>query len=377
MFNPLPHQIEKAQECYDVLKKKGLVYLAGEVRSGKTLTAVLTVEQAVSKNILILTKKAAFDGWNKFKDNMTKNYTITNYEQVNKLNKDDYDIIIVDEAHNLGCIGKMNKRVREIRELSYDKPVMLLSGTPHAETKASLYHQMCITKYSPFLKWGNFYRFFETFGVLTTKYIAGRVLKEYKKTKPELDIYIEDYFVTMTQQDAGIEQKSKDQIHYVELSEETKSKYNELLKEGITELNGEQVICDSDMKLRVTLHQLETGPEKVKYIRDNFKGKIAIMSHFIKEREYFEKELPYCDVYSSNRHAEGVDLSDYDHFIIVSGDYSGSKFIQRRERNVNINNEKTAVVHHLLVKGAISEQVYNQVSKKKDFNNKTFKKDKI
>lgn len=375
-MKPLPHQITKSKECYDVLKKTGLVYLAGEVRSGKTLTAILTAEMSMAKNILILTKLAAIDGWYKFENNMTKNYAIINYEQVSKV-VDDYDLIIVDEAHNLGCIGKMNKRVREIREIAFNKPVMLLSGTPHAETKASLYHQMCITKYSPFAKWKSFYKFFDVFGVVGIKFIAGRQIREYKVTRPELDIYLQDYVVTLTQEEAGISSASQDVVHFVELSKETKELYNNLIKDGIAIINDEEIICDTDMKLRMTLHQLETGEEKINYIKENFTGRIALMSHFVDERNRLEKALPHCDIYSSNRHAEGVDLSHYDHFIIVSGDYSGAKFIQRRERNVNINNEKIAIVHHLLVKDAISEQVYNQVSRKRDFNNSTFRRKKI
>lgn len=260
----LPHQIEKAEECYEVLKSKGLVYLAGEVRSGKTLTAILTAEKTIADRVLVLTKKAAIDGWLKFGSFMDKFYHITNYEQASKLDKDRYDLIIIDEAHNLGAIGKPSKRVKEIRALAYDKPVILMSGTPHAETKASLYHQMCITDYSPFSQWRNFYRFFDVFGIVDIKYIAGRQIKEYKRTKPELDLYIEEYFVAMTQADAGIKVEQKEIVHYLELDEKTKGIYNKAMKEQVLNLidkdgNSCDIIMDSDMKLRVSLHQIEAG----------------------------------------------------------------------------------------------------------------------
>lgn len=371
----LPHQIEKSEELYKVLQEKGLAYLAGQIRSGKTLTSILTAEMSKAKKILVLTKKAAIPGWHKFDDFMTKDYTITNYEQAHKLPKD-FDLVIIDEAHNLGTPGRPSKRFKDIRGLSANLPVILLSGTPHAETKASLYYQMQITKYTPFRGFSTFYKFFREYGYEETMRIAGRAIPVYKKTRPHLDKVIAPYFVTMTQKDAGIEHISEDVIHYVELSARTKEYYNILLKDKVATIYGKQVVCDTDMKLRMTLHQLETGHEKFDYIKENFKGKIAVMSHFIDERHRLSVACPHVDVYSSNRNAEGVDLSMYDHFIILSSDYSGSKFIQRRERNVNLNKKEQAVVHHILVKDAISEIVYKTVSKKRSFNNMIFRKEK-
>ncbi len=376
-MKPLPHQLEKSQECYDVLRSKGLVYLAGEVRSGKTLTAILTAEMIELSRVLVFTKKAAIPGWNKFVEFMNKDYTITNYEQASKLNKNDYDLVIIDEAHNLGSVGKPSKRVKEIRALALDKPVILMSGTPHAETKASLYHQCCVTKHSPFRNFKNFYKFFDVFGIIDIKYIAGRQLKEYKRTKPEIDIYMEDYWVILTQQDAGIEIEQDDVVHYVELDKVTTGLYNTLLKDQIAVIDGEEVICDSDMKLRVTLHQIEFCQSTIDFIRKTFTGKVALMAHFKKQQDLLAKEFPEFSVYSSNKHKEGVDLSQYDHFIIVSSDYSGAGFLQRRQRNVNVNNTQATQVHHILVKGGISEQVYKAVSNKKDFNNKVFQRRSI
>lgn len=373
----LPHQIEKSDECYTILKETGLVYLAGEVRSGKTLTAILTAEKAKVSDILVFTKKAAIEGWMKFQPFMTKNYHITNYEQASKLNKDDYDLIIVDEAHNLGAVGKPSKRVKDIRKLAYDKPVILLSGTPHAETKASLYHQMCITQYSPFNNFTNFYRFFDVFGVLDSKWIAGRMLKVYTKTKPELDAYLEDYWVKMTQADAGIKTVQEEEVHYIDLDPTTRAIYNELLEHQVATIRGEEVVCDTDMKLRVTLHQLEFSRAHIQYITENFKGKVALMAHFIDQQKLLELTYPEFDVFSSNKHKEGVDLSMYDHFVIVSNDYSGAGHLQRMQRNVNVNNTKPTKVHHLLVKDGISDQVYKAVSQKKDFNNSVFERKKI
>jgi len=119
--------------------------------------------------------------------------------------------------------------------------------------------------------------------------------------------------------------------------------------------------------------------EKINYIKTTFGDKedVGIMCHFIGERMLLEKHFKKAKVYSSNAHSEGVDLSHLCHFIILSSDYSGAKFIQRRERIININGSTSLLVHHILVKKAISEQVYKRVSKKQDFNNETYERAKL
>jgi len=144
--------------------------------------------------------------------------------------------------------------------------------------------------------------------------------------------------------------------------------------------------------LRTALHQLECGTIKIgdeyiilpqaskaEYIKDKFGDSedIGIMCHFIAERQKLGKIFKHAQLFSSNAHAEGVDLSHLKHFIIYSSDYSGARFVQRRERIVNINGSNTTTVHHILVKKAISDQVYNLVSKKRDFNNETFEEETI
>ena len=56
---------------------------------------------AAVQSILVITKKKALDGWHetlaKFKH--LKSYTVTNYHQVKKYGMD-YDLVILDEAHN-------------------------------------------------------------------------------------------------------------------------------------------------------------------------------------------------------------------------------------------------------------------------------------
>ena len=402
-MTPFPHQIRKAAECWEILKSTGYVYLAGKPRSGKTFTSLLIAEKSDKINsVLILTKKAAIPGWEKFINGaeLKHTYKVTNYEQVGKwdsskrkailkLNPEDYQLVIIDESHNLGNVGKPTGRYKTIKSLCYNMPHIHLSGTAVVETPNSIYHQMSISKYNPF-KFINFYKFFEKYGIPRYIKTPNGDVAQYDKYKPELLEEINKFTIFMTQEDAGISSdvQAVDKLHYVELDDSTKKMYNDLQKDLIITLpNGRELVCDTVMKLRTSLHMMESGIakieddyiflgnlEKINYIKKTFGDTkdVGIMAHFIGERELLAKHFKHAGIYSSTSHSEGVDLSHLKHFIIMSSGYSGSKHIQRRDRVVNVNGSVSTIVNHILVKKAISEQVYKKVSKKEDFNNSTY-----
>lgn len=453
---PEPHQIEFAEKIWQILRVKGYVYLAGKPRSGKTLTAMLCAEKSTKiKNVLILTTKNAVGypelkdrygqvikdrkgksklvtdpsspkyikkdekGWLKFIHNtptLEHNYHVVNYEQAGtvtiikesssgrklkrpkvviklKLNPNDYDLVIIDESHNLGTVGKSSGRKEIIKRICWDLPHIHLSGTAIVESPCSIYHQMSISKFNPF-KHSNFYHFHREYGIPYFIEVQGRNVTQYDRHKPELLDKIDEFTVYMTQEDAGIskEFQAVDKLHYIELEKETKKLYNELQDNLVVSVGGYDLVCDTEMKLRTSLHMLESGiakvddeyimlgnTEKIDYIKSTFgdTDDIGIMSHFIGERILLKKMFKNAHIYSSKAHAEGVDLSHLKHFVIISADYSGSKFIQRRDRIINTQGSNTLTVNHILVKNAISDQVYKKTSKKEDFNNKTYERKRI
>lgn len=403
-MRPYPYQIEKANQAFKLVKELGYVYIAGKPRSGKTLTAILVAEASTKINsVLVLTKKNAIPGWIKFTEDkeleLKHKYYVTNYEQVGsiksgryhlKLKPKDYDLVIIDESHNVGKVGKPSNRYRVIKKLCYDMPHIHLSGTAIVESANSIYYQMSISKFNPF-KFLNFYGFFRFWGVPYYIKAMGRDIQQYDKYKPELLNEIDEFTIYMTQEDAGIDKslQAVDIVHYIQLNEDTRELYNTLQEKCIIDIGENKLVCDSTMKLRTSLHMLESGvakiddeyimignKEKIDYVKKVFGDSedVGIMCNFIGERKLLHSSFKSASIYSSTAHAEGVDLSHLRHFIIFSSGYSGSKFIQRRDRIINIKGSNTLKVHHILVKGAISEQVYKKVSKKQDFNNKTYTK---
>ena len=379
----LPHQIETSEKCATVIKDKGICLLQGEMRTGKTRTAIRTLELLGAKRALVVTKKAAIPGWQSEIDaTVFGNAYVTNYEQCAKLHADDYDFVVVDESHAISRPGKPTQRWKHLRRISWDKPVLLMTGTPTTESLLQLYYQFALSERSP-LRYKNFYEFFRVWGISTQIRLNGRWVELYSKGRDEILDAVADYIVTLTQDQAGITHKAVDKVHTVALGADTKALIATIQRDKVATLApGVVFAAESDMAERVTIHQIEAGAalvdeqlidlpntEVINYIKKTWGDSegLALMAHFRSTRMKLEKHFPKASVFSSVAHAEGVSLADFDHFVIVNSDYSGAKFVQRRDRGVNLNKRTDAVVNHIVTDDGVSEHVYTAVSKKLDF----------
>lgn len=382
-----PHQIAAGQEVFDRIIKYGVAYLQGEPRTGKTRTAFWAINKLPVHRVAFITKKNAIPGIESEAKVCKKQVTITNYEQAIKLNPKNFDLVVVDEAHNIGRVGKPSQRFKTLRSLAWDHPTVLLSGTPFVETPASAFYQFSVTKYTP-LRFKTFYDFFRYYGVPSPMWLQGRLVEQYKKTKPELLTDLEPYIVRLTQQQAGITAQATDVPHLFKLDTSTLALIEQIKSDGVVTINGREFVFESDMAIRTAIHQIEAGAllydgqivmldntEMVDYVRETFGDSpdVAVMSHFRSTRAKVAQHLPNVRVYSSDGHAEGVNLSHYKHFVILNTGYSGAKHVQRRDRGTLMGLTQERLVHHLMAKRQLSEKVYAAVSKKRDFNLAAFK----
>lgn len=392
MSNYLPHQISKGDEVAATLKKHGVCYLAGEVRSGKTRAALHALGQLpIKRAVLWVTKKQAISGIEREINAVQPSFEVyvTNYEQLGKLDKSLFSVVVVDEAHNLATCGKPTQRIKSLRAIAFDLPVLLLSGTPSVETALGLYHQFCVTKYTP-LKYKNFFEFFRLWGIPSPMYMHGRLIEQYKQAKPALLPALEPYFVRMTQVDAGITALAEDVVHSFTLDKSTIALIQRIKADGVITVGGREVVFENDASIRMAIHQVEAGAllvdngilhldntEMVDFIRDTFGDlpDVAVMCHFRSTREKVSMHLPNVHIYSSDGHSEGVDLSHYRAFVIANSGYSGAKFVQRRDRATRLDVTTPRRVNHLLVKGQLSEKVYRAISIKRDFNLAMFRRE--
>lgn len=389
----LPHQKQKSTEALKMLKEKNICYIFGEPRSGKTLTALETIVNFSNKDnfkCLILTKKNAINGWLESinsNDKYKNRFIVTNYEQVLNISKQyTFDYYIQDESHNLASVGRAKIRYKSIKSIVYNLPTIFLSGTPIVETALSIYYQTTVTKFSPFSRFKNFYKFFYEYGIPNKRWCTYGIIETYTMFKPKLLDDINDFVINIKLQDAGFNYHNTDKLHFVPMPKSffkmvekvTKDRiYNDKPFETIPSLI--QFLHLSESGLYYDNEDFQTFKEefhkyKINYLLNTFQGSIALMCHFKAEQTMLKQCLPSrVKIFSSTADAEGVDLSNFDNLVIYSQGYSGSKFIQRRNRIVNINNNNHSEVHFLLVKNGISEKVYNSVSNKKTFNDKVLK----
>ena len=125
------YQKEIVDKATGILCKHSFVYLAMEVRTGKTLTALSIAEQLGVERVLFLTKKKALSSISTDTKMLCPSYEFfaINYESMHKLPHKNWDLVILDEAHGLGAFPKPSKRAKDVRNLIRSSYVILLSGS--------------------------------------------------------------------------------------------------------------------------------------------------------------------------------------------------------------------------------------------------------
>jgi hypothetical protein len=348
-------------------------------RTGKTGTFIRTVELSSAKTCLVLTKKAAIDGILDQIESFgaSKDYTVTNYQSLHKLQKGDYDVIVLDEFHQSVCAyPKPSITMKSLIDICRQKPIIYVSATPFSESYSQAYHPLYLSEWSPF-QHKNFYAWHKEFGIDTEIYMHGRAIKQYNLTNESvIRSILSKYMITGTRQEVGFEHEPEDKIHIVELDTKTKVRINAIKKDKV--LSEIDFSADSSMREINGIYQLSGGgvttdideylhlsSEKIDYIHSNFDiNNTAIMCHYIQERERLKSIFPH--VYSSTSDAEGVDLSHFENLIIYSQNFSTSKHSQRRARQANIKRDTPIVVHFLIADAGIDRYVYESVSKKQE-----------
>lgn len=367
------HQIKTIEKAYSILAKNHLVYIFGPPRIGKSLIAInLSINMGYRK-VLILTKKSAIPGWDQYIETNTV-FDVTNYEQLVNYDPKDYNAVIIDEAHNFSAFPKPTKRAKITRGFCRGKDIIFLSGTPVVEGYYKLYPQFNLSQFSPLVGYGP-YDFFKKWGIPNKKYLYGRDVEMYDTFKnEELEKIFNPYLVRVTFEDAGIKYQNYDKTIEI-VDRELLNLSKKILKDQMID----EIPLESVSSLNQALHRVcggfyegKTGlSKKYEWLKDFIKDKenkrIAVMAYFVEEQDSL-RMLKGIDVYSSTRYCEGVDLSHYDYFILYSFGYSGAKFIQLRDRIVNINKERETQVIIPLIKNALDSKIYEVVSKKKNFN---------
>ncbi len=153
MIKLRPYQADIVKQGTAIIKQHRFLYLAMEVRTGKTLTSLSISGLLPVRNLLFITKKKAIssiqDDYHKL--NPDFDITVINYESLHKIESSLFQMIICDEAHGMGAYPKpslRSKLVKTLIKINHDPYVILLSGTPTPLEKAVICrrNRSCIMK---------------------------------------------------------------------------------------------------------------------------------------------------------------------------------------------------------------------------------------
>lgn len=391
----------------NILKTKNFVYLAMEVRTGKTLTSLGICEKMGAENVLFLTKKKAVqsisDDYDKLCPIRFTLFTI-NYESMHKAPNLKWDLIICDEAHSLGAFPKPNNRSKAVRDLilKTKAKVILLSGTPTPESYSQMYHQIYGIKGNPFANFKNFYRFCDRFVDVRERKINGLMIRDYSKGRQEILDAVKPFTISLTQKEAGFVTETTEEVLEVKMLDTTYNLAKKLKKDLVVEGSDEVVLADTPVKLMMKLHQIYSGSvkfesgnskildySKAEFIKEHFKGKkIGIFYKFKEElnalKEVFGDELvtELSPFEQTNKNIalqivsgrEGISLRHADCLVYYNIDFSATSYWQSKDRMTTKERLKNKV-YWIFSKGGIESEIYKAVTKKKDYTLRHFKRD--
>ena len=384
-------------------------YLSMEVRTGKTLTALSTLDCAGGvASVLFVTKKKAIEGIKKDYNALAPSYKcdFINYESLHKIVDICYDAIVFDEAHGMGAFPKPSLRAIEARRLVHhcDPYVIFLSGTPSPESYSQMYHQMWILGYrSPFAE-PTFYKWAHSYVKIWERMINGFRVHDYSNgIQEKIMAEVKPYMISYTQNEAGFTSKVNEHVLKVRMSNTTYMIADKLKRDLLFEGKDDLILADTPVKLMQKLHQIYSGTvilesgksvvldkTKAEFIKERFAGKrIAVFYKFQEElkcllsvfQEDMTTDLGKFHAGECNNFAiqivtgrEGISLKEADFLVYYNIDFSATSYWQSRDRLTTMDRLENNV-YWIFAEDGIEEKIYKVVQQKKPYTVSHFKKD--
>jgi hypothetical protein len=399
------YQDRIAKSGVEKLSSSHFLYLAMEVRTGKTLTSLSIADMMNVKYVLFITKKKAISSIENDIELLSPRYTsvVINYESLHTVSEQyKWDMIICDEAHSMGAFPKPSQRAEAVSKLIKKcKPyVILLSGTPTPESYSQMYHQVYGIPNNPFSEFPNFYRFCDKYVNVRQKKINGLLMNDYTRGLDTILEKMKPHTITYTQKQAGFTTQITEEILEVELKEKTYQLISKLKSDLVVEGKKEVILGDTPVKLMMKLHQLYSGTikfesgesmviddTKARFIKDNFEGsRIAIFYKFKEElmalqSVFGDKITTDISVFEDTDKnialqivsgREGISLKIADYLVYYNIDFSATSYWQSRDRMTTKDRPENNV-YWIFSKGGIEYDIYKAVTKKKDYTVNHFK----
>ena len=402
------YQVDIVKRATEIINVNRFVYLAMEVRTGKTLTSLSICDNLENvNNVLFITKKKAINTIENDYQMLSPSYKITvvNYESIHKLSNTKWDVVIIDEAHSLGAFPKPSGRAVAIKALiqTNNSRVILLSGTPTPECYSQMFHQVYGIPQNPFRQYSSFYKFAKDYINVKQRKINGLMVNDYADGYQTIIDAMVPYTIRFSQKDAGFLVKTNEHVIKVPLDDKIKKMADILKKDLVVQGKTEVILADTPAKLMSKLHQLYSGTikfesgnsmvlsmTKAEYILHNFSDRrVGIFYKFKEELAAIKQilgdnvttELADFDADKAQHIAlqivsgrEGISLKNADCIVYYNIDFSATSYWQSRDR-MTTKDRLENQIYWLFSEGGIETLIYKAVSKKKDYTLAHFKQD--
>ena len=401
-----PYQQDIITSGSEILNKHGFVFLAMEVRTGKTLTSLGIAKECGAKSVLFVTKKKAIGSIENDYDILKPSFSmkVINYESLHHVvDSLKFDLIIIDESHSIGAFPKPSNRAIMIRHAisRHKAKVILLSGTPTPESYSQMYHQVYGIPNNPFREFSNFYRFADVHVKVKQKNINGLYINDYSQGLDSIIEAMKPYMISFSQKEAGFISSVTEEILEVDIKDSVKNLIRRLERDLVVEGKEEIILADTPVKLMTKVHQLCSGTikfesgnsmvldtTKAEFIKQKFRGsKVGIFYKFKEElsalKEVFGDELTTDLATFDNTDKsialqivsgrEGISLRNAVALVYYNIDFSATSYWQSRDR-MTTKERSYNHVYWVFSKGGIEHDIYKAVIKKKDYTINHFKK---
>lgn len=400
-----PYQKEIADKATKILSECGFVYLSMEVRTGKTITALETAYNFKAKRVLFITKIKAFSSIKNDYDNVGYMYdlTIINKESLHTIYENNFDVIIMDEAHGLSAFPKASKYQKDIRKRFSKVPMIFLSGTPTPESFSQWYHQLQVSDFSPFKHYTTFYKWANDYVNVTEQNLGYARVKVYKDgIESKIMERVRPFMLTYTQEQAGFTSEVNEHIMYCDMLPVTYEIIKRLKRDKIVQGASGLILGDTGVKLMQKVHQLSSGTckfedgtskvidySKAEFIYHGFLNKkIAIFYKFKEELNalksvYGNNLTEDLDEFNSTDKCialqfsvgrEGISLKNAKYIVALNIDFSATTYWQFRDRMTTFDRLSNDI-YWIFSKGGIEEKVYKSVMNKKNYTLSNFRRD--
>lgn len=402
------YQIKISNEATEILKRKKLVALFMEVRTGKSLTALQVCQNFGAKSVLFITKKKAISSIKNDYDNFGFTYQLTtiNRESLHLIETNNFDVVIIDEVHGYTSYPKPSKYYKDVKKRFGSLPMIFLSGTPTPESYSQFYHLFSLSNHHPFSQYTNFYKWAKEFVNITQKRLGYATVNDYSNANKKAFWHLVRYYIlTYTQEQAGFTSNVNEMVLEVDMQPLTYKLIDKLCKDLVlTSKAGKQIIADTAVKLQQKIHQLSSGTikfedgttqiidnSKALFIKDKFKdNKIAIFYNFVAELEMLKEvigsrlttnleEFNNSDKWIALQIVsgrEGISLAKADALVMMNIQFSAVSYWQSIER-LTTKDRKENNVFWIFSKGnnTIERKIYKAVKNKSDFTTSIFRKE--